>query len=42
MSKAKVVFALVIMVIAMSSCMIRKRDRCPQVGEAHYGITEKK
>lgn len=42
MRKAKVIFAMVILTIAASSCMMRKKDRCPQVGQVNYGVTEKK
>jgi hypothetical protein len=43
MKKAKVVLAMVILTVAASGCGIfQKKDKCPSVGQANWGMTEKK
>ena len=44
MKKAKIILALAVTLLAFGSygASCRKRDRCPSVGQADHGMTQRK
>lgn len=42
MNKAKVIIAVVLCSMLASCGLFRSKDRCPTVGQANHGISEKK
>ncbi len=42
MKKANVILAVVFLMTIAIGCGIRKKDRCPTVGQANHGMVERK